>query len=634
MKQEGFRRKLAAILSADVAGYSSLMQTDEDSTIRILTNYRSTISKLIQKFRGHVVDATGDNLMAKFSSVVDAVNCAVEIQNELAERNAEFPKERRMDFRIGINLGDIVEKEDRIYGDGVNIAARIESLADPGGICISGSAYEQIENKLALGYKYIGKHSAKNISKPITVYRVPIGPAGTTAKVKRKRSTRQNRYKPALIGLSLVVLVAIAFMAWNYYLLPPLTSKKIDSKSIATVGMPEKLSIAVLPFTNMGGDPNQEYFSDGITEEIITQLARFSDIHVIARNSSFTYKGKPVKVQQVGQELGVRYVLEGSVLKSGDKIRVTAQLVDAATGGHVWAERYDRKNEDIFALHDDISQHIAAALGSSTGALEIAERKRVMSSNPNNLSAFETFLRATEHFHRFTKDDNLKARNLGLKATELKPDYAQAYGGVGWTHFTDYLLRWTETPESSLNQAYNWAQKALAIDPTDYESYWLLSIIYPFRKEYDKSLASAQRALSLNPNSASLLQSLGGNVYTYLGGANEAVQMIEKAMRLDPRHPVSWYDRLGRACYAARQYEKAVKALKHIGQPKIRQLLYLAASYGRLGLKEKANAEVAQILKLDPKVTVETWAEREPYKNSGDKEHWIDGLRKAGIPMK
>jgi adenylate cyclase len=445
------------------------------------------MTTLIKQHNGKVVDSPGDNLLAEFASVVDAVQCAVAIQKEINARNTELPENRKMQFRIGINLGDVIQEGDRIYGDGVNIAARLEGLAEPGGICVSKTAFDHIESKLPYGYDFIGDQTVKNISKPVGAYRVLMDSRVTVAGKPKERKLAPKRQSQILVGAVAVLVLVVAAGIWQFYMRRP----SVEPASVEKMAspLPEKLSIAVLPFTNMSGDPKQEYFSDGITEEIITQLARFPDVHVIARNSTFTYKGKPVKVQQVGQELGVRYVLEGSVLRSGDRIRITAQLVDAATGGHIWAERYDRESEGIFALQDDISQHIAAALGSSTGALEIAERKRVMSSDPNNLSAFETFLRATEHFHRLTKDDNLKARKLAIKATELKPDYAQAYGGVGWTHLIDYFFRWTESPEQSLDQAFEWAQKALAIDHTDYESYWLLSRIYTRQKKYDKALA-------------------------------------------------------------------------------------------------------------------------------------------------
>ena len=317
MVQEGFKRKLTAILSADVVGYSRLMRDDEDSTIRTLTNYRSAISNRIQKFRGHVVDATGDNLLAEFTSVVDAVNCAVEIQRELSERNAELPEERKMEFRIGVNLGDVVEEEGRIYGDGVNIAARIEGMAEAGGVCLSGTVYDSIENKLELEYEYMGEQKVKNIQKPIRLYHV------------------QMRSKaPAVVDFG-------------------------EKKALP---VPDKPSIAVLPFKNLSGDPGQEFFSDGFTEDIITTLAKIPRMFVIARESSFTFKGKSVKIQEIGRDLGVRYVLEGSIQKFGDQIRITAQLIDATNGHHLWAEKYDRELKDIFAMRDEITMKIAAAL--------------------------------------------------------------------------------------------------------------------------------------------------------------------------------------------------------------------------------------------------------------------------------
>ena len=355
MNTRDVKRKLTAILSADVKGYSRLMGEDEVSTVRTLEDYRETMSTLIEQHRGRVVDSPGDNLMAEFASVVDAVRCAVEIQEALRAKNAELPENRRMRFRIGINLGDVIEEGDRIYGDGVNIAARIEGLAEPGGICISGSAYEQIENKLPLGYEYLGEHFVKNIAKPIRVYRVPMEPGGVAEATRRKKRAGLKMWNwAAFAGAAVLLFGAGAIVAWYYFLTPSTSPTGIPFEQTRSVKLPEKPSIAVLPFTNMSGDPEQEYFSDGVTEDLITGLSKVSGLFVIARNSVFTYKGRAVKIERVGQELGVRYVLEGSVRKAGKRVRITAQLVDASTGGHLWAERYDRDLKDIFALQRDV----------------------------------------------------------------------------------------------------------------------------------------------------------------------------------------------------------------------------------------------------------------------------------------
>jgi adenylate cyclase len=348
MAEQGFKRKLTAILSADVEGYSRLMDDDEEATVHTLTTYRTAINDLVQQYRGRIVDNPGDNILSEFASVVDAVNCAVEIQRELAERNAELPYNRKMEFRIGINLGDVIEEEGRIYGDGVNIAARVEAMAEAGGTCISGSAYDQVANKLGLKYENLGEHQVKNIATPIRIFRVLSLPGAAAHRVVRAKTTTAKRWKRVIFAIMVFIVVSFAVgTIWRFYFRP-----SVEPASVAKMAypLPDKPSIAVLPFTNMSDDPKQEYFADGMTEDLITDLSQMSNLFVIARNSTFFYKGKPVKIRQVAEELGVRYVLEGSVRKAKGQVRINAQLIDATTGHHLWAERYDGMLEDIFAL--------------------------------------------------------------------------------------------------------------------------------------------------------------------------------------------------------------------------------------------------------------------------------------------
>jgi len=361
MTEERARRKLSGILSADAVGYSRLMQENEALTIRALEDSKRLMSELIEQFKGRVVDAPGDNLLAEFGSVVDATECAVKIQKELKTKNEELPDNRKMQFRIGVNLGDVVEEADRIYGDGVNIAARLEALAEPGGICISRTAYDHVKNKLEFGYEYLGEHSVKNIAEPVRVYRVLMEPEAAGKVIGEKRFLGRISRKTAIIAIIVLVIVAGGLIGWNIYLYQ---SKKIEPASLEKMAypLPDKPSIAVLPFDNMSADPEQEYFSAGLTEEIISALSKVPEIFVIARNSAFTYKGKPVKVQQVSEELGVRYVLEGSVRKTEDRVRITAQLIDATNGRHLWSERYDPELKDIFELQDEITMKIINAL--------------------------------------------------------------------------------------------------------------------------------------------------------------------------------------------------------------------------------------------------------------------------------
>ena len=379
------KRKLVAILSADVKGYSRLMGEDEEATVRTLNAYKEVMGNLIQQHHGRVVDAPGDNVLAEFASVVDAVRSAVEIQKELKARNADLPENRRMEFRIGVNLGDVIEDGEQILGDGVNIAARLESLADAGGICISGTAYDHVENKLSLGYQYLGEQTVKNITKPVRVYRVLMEPEEAGKVLGEKKTKPRQWQKTTLMVLAILIVVAAAFAIWRLYYRPTTSPLEVASKDKMAFPLPDKPSIAVLPFVNMSDDPKQEFFCDGLTEEIITALSKTPKLFAIASNTTFTYKGKPVKVRQVCEELGVRYVLEGSVQKSVDRLRVTAQLIDALKGNHVWSERYDGDIKDLFAVQDDISKNIITAVHAE---LTDGEMARVAAKGTSNLHAY------------------------------------------------------------------------------------------------------------------------------------------------------------------------------------------------------------------------------------------------------
>jgi len=458
MKKQNFERKLMAILSADAKGYSRLMGDDEQATVQTITAYRGIMATLIQQYRGRVVDSPGDNLLADFASVVDAVQCAVEIQQVLKARNAELPDDRKMEFRIGINLGDVIVEGDRIYGDGVNIAARLEGLSEGGGICISGSAFEQIENKLPLKYESLGEHTVKNISKPVSVYKANV---------------------EALAAVS------------------PVEEKALE--------LPDKPSVAVLPFANMSADPEQEYFSDGMAEDLITDLSKISRLFVIARNSAFIYKGKNVKVQQVGEELGVRYVLEGSVRKAGSRVRITAQLVDTKTGYHLWAERYDRNLDDIFELQDEVTQKIVAALKVE---LTQGEQENLERTPTDNLEAYDYFLRGESFLWRTTKETNAQARQMFKRAVALDPEFALAYAHLGMTHWWDWSLLWSSDPDH-LEQSLDLCQRAVAIDDGLSMGHLIMGASFLWKKQHEQAITEAKRAVELNPNDA--------DCYAYLG---------------------------------------------------------------------------------------------------------------------
>jgi adenylate cyclase len=488
MARAGFKRKLAAILSADVEGYSRLMGEDEAATIRTLSTYREAMALFIQQYSGRVVDATGDNLLAEFASAIDAVDCAVAIQQKLAELNSDLAAKRKMQFRIGVNLGDVVQEGERIYGEGMNIASRIEALAEAGGICISRNVFEQIKNKLKLGYEYIGEHTVKNIAEPIRAYRI--------------------------------------LMESNIDI--PEKSERPE--------VPEKPSVAVLPFDNISGDPEQEYFSDGITEEIITALSKIPKMFVIARNSTFTYKGKPVKVQQVGEELGVRYVLEGSVRKAGNRVRITAQLVEAVTGHHLWAERYDRDLEDIFALQDEITFKILTAFQVK---LTEGERARVWAARTDNLDAFLKYLQARRFAGLFSKEGNAAARQLAQEAINLDETYSDPYVLIAWIHWFDARFGWSESRSEPFAQAHRTAQKALALDDTNPGLHIVLGGLHLYERRHEEAIAEGQRALVLGPNDAEIHASMG-HILRFAGRFEEAIVLVQKALRLQPIYS-SWY---------------------------------------------------------------------------------------------
>jgi adenylate cyclase len=559
MIKGGFKRKLTAILSADVKGYSRLMGEDEETTVRTITTYRGMMASLIQQYRGRVVDSPGDNLLAEFVSVVDAVQCAVEIQRVFKAKNAELPENRRMEFRIGINLGDVIEEGERIYGDGVNIAARIENLAEGGGICISGSAYEQIENKLVLGYEYLGEHTVKNIAKPVRVYRVPMEPRTVTEVSKEKGAGLKQWQRAALAVMVFLILGAGALAIWNFYLRPSPPPVEVASVEKMAFPLPDKPSIAVLPFVNMSGDPEQEYFSDGITEDIITSLSKIPRLFVIARNSTFTYKGKPVKVQQVSEDLGVRYVLVGSVRKAGDRVRITARLVNATTGGQLWAESYDRELNDIFAIQDEITQEIVVALKVE---MREAELERVRCIPTDNLTAYDSFLRGMEYFSRFTKEANDRAQQMFERAIELDPEFAAAYAFLGLLYWKDWKFQWDPDPQA-LERAFELAQRAVALDDSLPVAHRLLGDLYLLKKQHEQAIAEAERAIALDPNDASGYATLGF-ILNSMGKPEKAIELLEKAMRLHPHFPFGYVFQLGVAYRLTGRYDEAISTQKKV----------------------------------------------------------------------
>jgi adenylate cyclase len=627
MTTQGYKRKLTAILSADVKGYSRLMGEDDQATVRTITAYREVFTQVVQKHRGRVVDSPGDNILAEFASVIDAVGSAVEIQEELRVRNAELSDERKMEFRIGVNLGDVIHEEDRIYGDGVNVAARIESLAEPGGICVSGTVFDQIESKLPLGYEFLGEQSVKNISKPVRIYKALMDPDAVGKVIGELRAEPKRGQRTAIVVLAVLLLIVGGLLIWRTAF-PPVQVASVDKMAHP---LPDRPSIAVLPFDNLSKEPEQEYFSDGLTEEIIAALSSVPKLFVIARNSTFTYKGKPVKVQQVSEELGVQYVLEGSVRKGGDKIRITAQLIDAMTGNHLWAKQYDRDLKDIFAVQDEITKNIITAMQVK---LTEGEEVKTASKGTNNLEAYLKYLQAYELINKVNPESNALAKQLAKEAVALDPKYASAYYILGRSHMMDVWVKTSKSPKESIGKAIKLEQKAISLDETNAEAHALLGFLYSMTKQYDKAIAQAEKAVTLNPNSAYGHFIMGKTLF-FAGRCEESIPEYKKSIRLNPIPPSNLFWSLGLSYANIEQYDEAIKWCEKAVHKEPNDLLgrvMMTVVYSWSGQDEKAHAEAAEVLRIQPKFTIGKFKKKVTYKNKSDAEKFLGALRKADIP--
>jgi adenylate cyclase len=571
-----------------MVGYSRLMEADETGTLARLKTHRiELIDPAIVKHRGRIIKTTGDGMLVEFHSVVDAVVCAAEIQRRMARRNTDVSPARWMQFRIGINLGDVIVEENDIFGDGVNVAARLEALAEPGGICVSGAVRDQVGDRLDdVEFEDIGDQSVKNIARPIRVFRVRLKRDSTTA---------------------------------------PETAK--DAAVTATTA--KQPSIAVLPLVNMSGDPEQEFFADGLTEDIITELSRFRDLLVISRNSTFVHKGKAVKVQEVAREFGVDYVLEGSVRKAGDRIRVTVQLIDAETDRHIWAERYDRKLEDIFALQDEMTCGIAATL---PGRVEAATHDRAKRKPPDNMVAYECVLTAKVLHHRSIRDDNAEALHLLDRALLLDPNYAHAHAWKACVLGQMWTYGWCEDRDATFQQLAAELEIALALDDKDSDVHRILAALNLATEDHDKAAYHQERALALNPN-YDLVVVQQGELLTWLGRPDEGIDWIKKAMRLNPYHPERFWSHLGRACYCAEKYAEAAGAFSRITRPDHTHHAFLAATFAQMGNAVAAAAHAAEVLKREPKFSVAVYLTTQHYKRDVDRKRHEAGLLLAGLPV-
>jgi adenylate cyclase len=627
MSDSQFKRKLAAILSADVEGYSRLMSLDDADTVNTLKSYREKISRSVLSHYGRVVDSPGDNMLAEFVSAVDAVKCALEIQEEIKKCNTSLPNDRKMVFRIGINLGDVIADGDRIYGDGVNIAARLEGLATGGGICISGNTYEQIQNKVPVGCEFIGKQSVKNITNPVPTYRIWKDPDATTCTVHV--AVRRKSKKALLTAAAVAVIILVGGIVFMKYQ-PTSTSHppRDDVTRSLENPSPDKPSIAVLPFANLSNDADQEYFSDGITQDIITDLSKFRKLAVTASTTVFEYKGKSPSIRELANELNVKYILEGSVQKAGNQVRINAQLIDTATGNHIWAQRFSRPYEDIFDLQDEIIERTVRKLAVK---VDQTEQALAMHKNTGSLEAYDYFLQAYYYYYQRTLESNNEARKLFQKAIARDPNYAAAYVGLAKARELAVNYGWTEFPNVVLQEALDLAKKAVQLDPSLASAYGELGYIYMRFGEYDLAKSELQKAIDLNPNDYVSYRHMGA-VLLYSGHPDEAIEWLKEHFEFDPDISPGSYMNIGIAYYLNGDDVQAIHWLKQAATRWPTFLgchILLASIYGQTGQMDLAEAEKAKILSISPFFKLDFYGQA--YRNPDHREKIVAGLRKAGL---
>ncbi|HEV8712563.1 MAG TPA: adenylate/guanylate cyclase domain-containing protein [Candidatus Binatia bacterium] len=631
-------RRLAAIMFTDIVGFSRQMGSNEAHLLQLLEVHNQMIRQAVATHHGAIIKIMGDAFLVDFPSVVNAVQCAQTIQAHLRTYNAEKETNEQIHIRIGIHSGDIVQRDGDIFGDGVNIASRLQGLAAPDTICLSQAVYKEIEKKLPVGTVVsLGRPKLKNIAQREPVYvLLPEPPKGFRLRLHVQRLKLKQWRRALQVVTAVLVLAWAGVVTLRSFRSPsPLGQPQgATPTDAAPLPLPDKPSIVVLPFTNMSNDPEQEYFSDGITEDITSDLSQISSLFVIARNSAFTYKGKAVKVQDVSKEMGVRYVLEGSVRKSGDLVRVTAQLIDGPTGGHVWSERYDRPLTDIFTVQDEVTQHIVAALRVEVMEAEMARVRRVPTEN---LTAYDLSLRGMElvvrAWNETKKEANEQARQMFEQAIALDPQYARAYSGLSLTCFLDWFSRWSSDPIQAMERAVELGQRAIALEDSLPSSHALLGHLYMWKSQYEQAIAEGERAIALDPNNAEGFVMLG-NTLVFAGRPREAIGLIEKAMRLNPRYPVRYLATLGIAYTHAGQCEKAIPLMKKFlaVNPNVGPAHYhLAICNAEVGQLEEARTEVAEMLRLQPHVSVEWLRQNGAYKDLATLERHLAALRKAGL---
>ena len=621
--------RLAAIVSIDVVGYSRLMEFDEAGTHEALTAFRrGTVEPLISEYHGRIVKLTGDGALIEFPSAVDAVRCSFQIQQQAEIWNTDRPEDRRIVFRVGINLGEVIVDEHDIYGTGVIIAARLQSMCDPGAIFVSSAVVAQVGNRGGLGFAYVGERAVKNIAEPVEVYRVTAD-AGTGRALPHRRLWSGRRL--LLLGAVPLIVLCGLIAAWRFDL--------IDT---AEVRMPAgKPSIAVMPFRNLSADAAQNYFAEGINEDLITDLAKFPGIYVASRSASGYYKDKPAPVELVRTDLGVNYVLEGGIQKSNNDVRITVQLIDAASGENLWAERYDRNPEHIFEIQDDITRTIAGTLMGTTGLLAEAELRRVARKPAKNWIAYDYLMQGWHEWYKFTPESNKEARRLFEVAREADPTYARAYASLAWTYALDYEYEWTDQYEEAVAQALALSKKAVELDEKDYRSYWVLGWSYLYSWEHEKAEAAYNKARQMNPSDTELMAEMA-SLLIYIGRPQQAIDQLREAMRRNPFYDRWYVEYLGWAYQEAGMAKECVDTMKIVDPEPVQRDLWLlrilSACYADPSVNdmEQAHAVAAKILALDPDFSLAAHRkfqeETFPYKSPDLIDKWAAALQRVGLP--
>ena len=580
-------QRLAAVLAADMVGYSRLMQADEAGTIaRLRTHRLELIDPAITDNRGHIIKTTGDGMLVEFPSVADAVQCAVKVQTVMKRRNRDVAGGQRIEFRIGINLGDIIFEEGDIFGDGVNVAARLEQLAGTGQVCVSAAVYDQVSGRLDLSFQDLGEQHLKNMKRPVQAYQVNLDSSDVSN---------------------------------------PLPEQPEPTSIVSAV----KPTIAVLPFDNLSVDPEQEFFVDGLTEDILTELSRRHELFVISRNSTFVYKGQAVNLRDVGEKLGAQYLVEGSVRKSGQRLRVTVQLIDTTNDAHIWAEKYDRTLDDIFAIQDEVTAAIVATL---PGRIEAQQQDQLARKKPGNLAAYECLLVAKVLHHKSNREDNKKALELVDRAIELDPEYAHAHVWRGCILGQAWGYGWCEDKEAMLGQAQASSERAAQFDDNDADIHRLLAAIDILHHNFTRSKYHQERALELNPNYDLVVVQMG-ELYTWTGEAEKGVEWITKAMRLNPHHPLRFWSHLGKAHFTGKNYQAALQAFDHLPSLDTAQQAFAIACHGWLGDKQAAERQLQTLDALDPQFSMDQLLATLHYENEADLQHLCTGLEMAGWPQ-